>query len=68
MSSTAARLVTSMVSASVCPPSLLIASAVFSTPSSSMSAQTTFAPSRAKISAVARPMPLAAPVMTMVFP
>jgi hypothetical protein len=33
-----------------------------------MSAQTTFAPSRAKISAVARPMPLAAPVMRIVFP
>jgi hypothetical protein len=33
-----------------------------------MSAHTTLAFSRAKISAVARPMPLAAPVMMIVFP
>jgi hypothetical protein len=33
-----------------------------------MSAQTTLAPSRAKMRAVARPIPLAAPVMTTVFP
>ena len=68
MSSTAARLVTSMVSASAWLPMALTFSAVSLTPSSLMSAQTTLAPSRAKISAVARPMPLAAPVMRMVFP
>ena len=74
MSSTAARLVTSMVSASAWPPAFALAfcasiiSAVFSTPASSMSAQTTLAPSRANTSAAARPMPDAAPVMTMVLP
>jgi len=37
-------------------------------PSPLMSAHTTFAPSRAKILAAARPMPLAAPVMMIVLP
>ena len=72
MSSTAARLVTSMVSASAWPPKFpdlaLTCSTVCVTPAPLMSAHTTLAPSRAKISAVARPMPLPAPVMTMVFP
>ena len=68
MSLTAARLVTSMVSASAWLPMALTFSAVSLTPASLMSAHTTLAPSRAKISAVARPMPLAAPVMTMVLP
>ena len=45
-----------------------IISEVSSTPVSLKSAQTTLAPSRAKTSAAARPMPEAAPVMTMVLP
>jgi hypothetical protein len=49
-------------------PFLLTSAAVSATPFSLMSAQTTLAPSRAQISAVARPMPLAAPVTMMVFP
>ena len=57
-----------MVSASPCEPAALTASTVSFAPSSLMSAHTTFAPSRAKIWAVARPMPLPAPVMTMVLP
>ena len=68
MSLTAPRLVTSMVSASAWLPIALTFSAVSLTPFSSISAHTTFAFSRAKMSAVARPMPLAAPVMMMVFP
>jgi hypothetical protein len=61
-------LVTSMVSASAWPLLALTCSTVCVTPAPLMSAHTTLAPSRAKISAVARPMPLPAPVMTMVFP
>jgi hypothetical protein len=45
-----------------------ICPAVSLAPSALMSVHTTFAPSRAKISAAARPMPLAAPVMMMVLP
>ena len=63
-----ARCVTSTLMPSAWLPLALTADAVSFTPASLMSAQTTLAPSRAKISAVARPMPLAAPVMTMVFP
>jgi hypothetical protein len=47
---------------------LSIISAVCSTPFSLTSVQTTLAPSRAKMSAAARPMPLAARVMTLVLP
>ena len=61
MSLTCARLVTSTSSASAWLPLALTCAAVSLTPSSLMSAQTTLAPSRAKISAVARPMPLAGP-------
>jgi len=66
MSSTSVRLVTSTLIASALLPFLLTSAAVSSAPFSLMSAQTTLAPSRAKISAVARPMPLAAPVIMMV--
>jgi len=61
-----------MVSARGWPPGwpnlALICSIVSATPFSSMSERTTLAPSRAKISAAASPIPLAAPVMTTVFP
>ena len=62
------RAVTSTARLSACAPVALTALAVSCAPWRLMSAHTTFAPSRAKISAVARPMPLAAPVMTMVLP
>jgi hypothetical protein len=52
----------------LCWPFLLTSAAVSPAPFSLMSAQATLASSRAKISAVARPMPLAAPVIMMVFP
>jgi hypothetical protein len=65
---TSSREVTSAFSASAWLPAPLTAAAVSRAPCSLMSAQTTFAFSRAKISAVARPMPLAAPVMRIVFP
>jgi hypothetical protein len=68
MASTCARDVTSTLSASAWLPLPLTWPPVSRAPSSLISAQTTLAPSRAKISAVARPMPLAAPVMTMVLP
>ena len=66
MSLTSPREVTSTFIASAWLPLALTAAAVWRAPASLRSAQTTLAPSRAKISAVARPMPLAAPVMTMV--
>jgi hypothetical protein len=68
MPETAARAVTSTCKARAWLPLPLTISAVERAPASSMSAHTTLAPSRAKISAVARPMPLAAPVMMMVLP
>ncbi len=68
MSSTCARWVTSTFRASAWLPLVLTSVAVSLTPASLRSAQITLAPSRAKMFAVARPMPLAAPVMTMVFP
>ena len=68
MASTWAREVTSTFSASAWLPAPLTCSAVARAASSLMSAHTTLARSRAKISAVARPMPLPAPVMMMVLP
>ncbi len=68
ISLTASRLVTSIVSAKAWLPIVLICSAVSLTPLSLMSAHTTLAFSRAKMRAVARPIPLAAPVIMMVFP
>src|ERR1700733_4401373 len=62
------RLVTSTFSDSPWLPMALTSAAASRAPFSLMSAHTTLAPSRAKISAVARPIPLAAPVMRMVFP
>src|SRR5271155_1917472 len=67
-SSTCAREVTSTFKASAWLPLPLTAAAVSRAPCSLRSAHTTLACSRAKISAVARPMPLAAPVMMMVLP
>jgi hypothetical protein len=54
--------VTSQVTASAWPPACSIIRAVSRLPSAATSATTTFAPSRAKASAVARPMPVVAPV------
>jgi nitrate/nitrite transporter NarK len=58
---------TSQVTASACPPACSIRRPVSSTPSAAMSATTTLAPSRANASAVARPMPLVAPVTKATF-
>jgi hypothetical protein len=66
MSSTSVR--SSTLIASALLPFLLSSAAVSPAPFSLISAQTTAAPSRAKISALARPMPLGAPVIMMVFP
>ena len=68
MSSTCAREVTSVRERQRLAARALTCSAVSRAPSSLRSAHTTLAPSRAKISAVAWPMPLAAPVMMMVLP
>lgn len=59
---TAASEVTSQVSAIAVPPPFSIWRTVSAAPSSSMSTAATEAPARAKASAVARPMPLDAPV------
>ena len=68
MASTWAREVTSTFSASAWLPAPLTCSAVSFALASLISAHTTLACSRAKICAVARPMPLPAPVMMMVLP
>ena len=68
MPPTCAREVTLTFSASAWLPLPLTSSAVWRAPASLTLAQTTLARSRAKISAVARPIPLAAPVMMMVLP
>jgi hypothetical protein len=65
---TSPRRVTSTLSASAWLPLPLTIAAVSRAPASLRSAHTTLARSRAKISAVARPIPLAAPVMIMVLP
>ena len=66
--STSSDRVTSHLTASARPPVCSIIRAVSWLPSSAMSATTTLAPSRAKASAVARPMPLAAPVTNATLP
>ena len=68
ISLTSIRLVISTLMANALLHFLLTSAAVSPVPFSLISAQTTLAPSRAKISAMARPMPLAAPVIMMVFP
>src|SRR5215213_4469810 len=60
--------VTSQGTARTRPPCTARMSAVSSLPAASMSAKTTSAPSVAKAAAVARPMPLPAPVTTATFP
>src|SRR5262249_43320315 len=68
MSLTCLREVTSVAIAIALRPWEAIWSAVSFAPFPLRSAHTTFAPSRAKIIAAARPMPLEAPVMMMVLP
>ena len=64
--STASKSATSVGTASAVPPALCTASAAASRPSSPRAISTTFAPRRPKSSAVARPIPALAPVITTV--
>src|SRR5215218_8548948 len=66
--STEAASVTSQPTKEALPPAASMSAAVWRPPASLMSPITTVAPSRAKRRAVARPMPVAAPVMTASLP
>ena len=66
--STSAARETSVRTGSTVAPPAFISDAVLARAPSSTSARTTFIPSAAKRSAIARPMPLAAPVTTAVLP
>ena len=66
--STASHLDTSVGTATASAPPRAMASLAWASGSSCTSARTSFIPSRAKRSAIARPMPLAAPVTTATFP
>src|SRR5471032_1814898 len=63
-----ASAVTSSRQASAVPPASAMLRQVWAEPASSMSATTTLAPSRARAAAVARPIPLAAPLMIATLP
>ncbi len=64
--STASKSATSVGTASALPPAPCTASAAAARPSSPLAISTTFAPRRPKSSAVARPIPALAPVITTV--
>src|SRR5215510_8090653 len=68
IASTALALVTSTWTKMASPPFSVIIWTVCCPPSAFMSAMTSFAPSRAKVSVVARPIPEAPPVMRATFP
>jgi hypothetical protein len=66
--STSSPRVTSHITANDRPPACSITRAVSTLPSMATSATTTLAPSRANARALARPMPLVAPVTNATFP
>ena len=68
MASTWARSLTSQVIEMACPPASFISETVSAAPSAPRSATATRAPSFAKRTAAARPMPRAAPVTRATFP
>ena len=65
---TSSRRVTSVASHAASPPASETSLAVSASASSARSPSTTFAPSRANVSAEARPIPPAAPVITATLP